>query len=110
VLRAVDGYQAVEIMRSEKVDVVLLDLMMPEMNGYQVLAERSQDAALSAIPVILISARDPWGQPIVSKSLAVTCRDGLSVQELLMCIESISAILSKTKPPVDPAPPAALSA
>ena len=110
VLRAANGRQALDIMHSEAVDVALLDLMMPEMDGFQVLAARSQEEALRKIPVILISARDPWGQPVVSKSLSVASRDGLNVQELLACIEALSAILSKARPAADPARPAAPAA
>jgi CheY-like chemotaxis protein len=103
VVRASDGRQALEILRHERVDLVLLDLVMPEMDGFQLLALKAQDPALSDIPVILISARDPLGQPIVSHALAVTCRNGLNSQELLACIESLTAILSKTSPRGDPA-------
>jgi class 3 adenylate cyclase len=39
-------------------DLILLDIMMPEMNGYQVLQELKADPALSHIPVIMISALD----------------------------------------------------
>jgi CheY-like chemotaxis protein len=84
-------------------DAVLLDLVMPEMDGFQVLAVMSEDAAMRDIPVILVSARDPFAQPIVSNALSVTCRDGLSVQQLLACIESLSAILSTASRSGDPA-------
>jgi signal transduction histidine kinase/CheY-like chemotaxis protein len=103
VVRASDGRQALEILRHQRVDLVLLDLVMPEMDGFRLLALKAQDPALSEIPVILTSARDPLGQPIVSHALAVTCRNGLNSQELLACIESLTAILSKTSPRGDPA-------
>jgi len=51
--------------------------------------------------VILISARDPLGQPIVSNALAVSCRDGLSAERLLSCIEALTAILSRSGLPGD---------
>jgi signal transduction histidine kinase/CheY-like chemotaxis protein len=107
VLRAFDGRQALEILRREQVDVILLDLIMPAMDGFQFLAAKSQDAALRDVPVILISARDPMGQPIVSNALAVTCRGGLSIRQLLACIEAVSTILSPAGLPVDPTSPAA---
>ncbi|MBE9182567.1 response regulator [Oculatella sp. LEGE 06141] len=55
---AEDGKQALEKMRSQQFDLVLLDIMMPEMNGYQVLEYLKADAALRHIPVIMISALD----------------------------------------------------
>src|SRR5206468_1982296 len=48
--------RAVEKIRAEPFDLVLLDIMMPEMDGYQVLAEMMGDPALKHVPVIMISA------------------------------------------------------
>ncbi|MDJ0518729.1 MAG: adenylate/guanylate cyclase domain-containing protein [Trichodesmium sp. MO_231.B1] len=53
-----NGFQALEMMRSQAFDLVLLDIMMPEMNGYQVLETLKADPALRYIPVIMISAVD----------------------------------------------------
>ncbi len=94
VLRASDGRQALETLRRLHPDVVLLDLIMPEMNGFQFLAIKNRDPELRQVPVILISARDPLGQPIISDALAVTCADGLSAQHLLACVESFISIIS----------------
>ena len=48
-------------------DLVLLDLVMPEMNGYEVLAEMKDDPKLSEIPVVVMSATD--SQEAVSQCL-----------------------------------------
>jgi sigma-B regulation protein RsbU (phosphoserine phosphatase) len=55
---AVNGREALERMRATAFDLVLLDVMMPEMNGYQVLEQMHADAGLRDIPVIMISAVD----------------------------------------------------
>ncbi|MDD2816471.1 MAG: adenylate/guanylate cyclase domain-containing protein [Thiotrichaceae bacterium] len=55
---AENGQQALEMIRQRSYDLVLLDIIMPEMNGYQVLAELKNDPHLSHIPVIMISALD----------------------------------------------------
>lgn len=55
---AEDGESALELMRSEPFDLVLLDIMMPKMNGYQVLEYLKSDPNLRHIPVIVISALD----------------------------------------------------
>ncbi len=52
-----DGPAALERLRTIRPDLVLLDVMMPGMDGYQVLAAIMADPALSRIPVILLSAR-----------------------------------------------------
>ena len=51
-----DGRQALDLLRAKKFDLVLLDIMMPELNGYQVLEQVKADPALRDIPVIMISA------------------------------------------------------
>lgn len=101
VLRASDGNQAWEILRRERPDVLLLDLVMPEMDGFQLLAAKSQEPDLHDIPVILISARDALGHPIASNSLLVTRGGGLSVQQLLACINALLEVLA----PLPPTPP-----
>jgi len=53
---AENGRQALDKLRTEPFDVVLLDVEMPEMDGYQVLEQLKADARLRDIPVIMISA------------------------------------------------------
>lgn len=55
---AEDGQQALQLLRTREFDAVLLDLIMPRMDGYQVLTEMKSDALLRRIPVIVISAMD----------------------------------------------------
>jgi CheY-like chemotaxis protein len=55
---AENGQQALEMLRVQSFDLVLLDIMMPEMDGYQVLKHMKGDSALRDIPVIVISALD----------------------------------------------------
>jgi signal transduction histidine kinase/DNA-binding response OmpR family regulator len=58
VTTAADGRQALELLKSKPFDLVLLDIMMPNVNGYEVLAEMKADERLRHIPVIMISAVD----------------------------------------------------
>lgn len=55
---AVNGREALEKIRADSFDLVFLDIMMPEMNGYQVLQELKSDEQLRTLPVIMISALD----------------------------------------------------
>jgi CheY-like chemotaxis protein len=55
---AEDGRQALEKLQAEPYDLVLLDVQMPEMDGYQVLEHLKADPRLRDIPVIMISAVD----------------------------------------------------
>jgi CheY-like chemotaxis protein len=105
VRRAFDGQQALEIMRKQAPDAVLLDLTMPRMDGFGFLSARSQDPRLCEIPVLLVTARDPQGQPILSNALAVTRGKGLSVHQLLESIRALNAILSPVGPTPSETPP-----
>jgi CheY-like chemotaxis protein len=53
---ACDGSEALEAMRADAPDLVVLDLMMPKVTGWEVLAERAGDPKLRSIPVIVITA------------------------------------------------------
>jgi signal transduction histidine kinase/DNA-binding response OmpR family regulator len=58
VTTAADGRQALELLNSSPFDLVLLDIMMPSVNGYEVLAQMKASSSLRHIPVIMISAVD----------------------------------------------------
>jgi len=58
VTMAVDGRQALDIMSQQPFDLVLLDIMLPVMNGYQVLEQMKADQKSSHIPVIITTALD----------------------------------------------------
>lgn len=55
------GRQALKILHSQPIDLVLLDLLMPELDGYQVLKLMKQDSLLRHLPVIIISASQEFG-------------------------------------------------
>src|SRR5262245_31875423 len=54
---AEDGQNALELLEREKVDLVLLDFVMPRMNGYQFCRELRAHAELKNLPVVLMSAK-----------------------------------------------------
>ena len=58
VVEAGNGLEAIEMLASHPVDVVLTDIEMPEMDGYGLLEHRSGDDRLKAIPFIVISGVD----------------------------------------------------
>ena len=57
VVTALDGEQALERIRSEKPDLIVLDIMMPKLDGYEVGKTIKSDPATKQIPVILLSAK-----------------------------------------------------
>ena len=56
-----DGREALDAMRAGRADLVLLDLMMPKVTGWQVLTERAAAPELGKIPVIVITAESAEG-------------------------------------------------
>ncbi|HPZ43843.1 MAG TPA: response regulator transcription factor [Bacillota bacterium] len=57
VLTCLDGARALELARSEKPDLIVLDVMLPEISGLEVCRELHQDPATRKIPIIMLSAR-----------------------------------------------------
>jgi PAS domain S-box-containing protein len=57
VLRAYGGREAIDAARRELPDLIVLDLMMPEVNGFDVVSALIQDPATAAIPVIVVTAK-----------------------------------------------------
>lgn len=55
VSQAFDGEEGIKKIKAEKPDLVLLDLILPGIDGFEVLAAIKDDSALSAIPVIILS-------------------------------------------------------
>lgn len=66
VLEAEDGQQALDILRTKKVDLCILDIMMPKMDGYRVLQEIRRE---SNIPVVILSAKDADSEKILGLNL-----------------------------------------
>lgn len=57
VLAAADGSTGIRLMRQERPDLVLCDILMPGMGGYEVLAQVRNDPALSSLPFIFVTAK-----------------------------------------------------
>ena len=56
-LVAPDGMSGLEKARTEKPDLILLDLMMPEMDGFEVCRQLKTDPGTASIPIIIVSVR-----------------------------------------------------
>jgi len=56
---ATDGFSAIAMAQKERPDLIILDVGLPAGDGFVVLDRLQQNAALSCIPVIVLTARDP---------------------------------------------------
>ena len=66
-ITASNGMQGIEQARNEQPDLILMDVVMPELNGFQATRKIAKDAELSRIPVILVTTKDQetdkvWGE------------------------------------------------
>ena len=64
VLTAENGVEALEVLQASAVDVVLLDIVMPELDGIATLEEIKRDPDLRGLPVIMISALDDYASVV----------------------------------------------
>src|SRR5947209_13197751 len=56
VFQAHDGVECLQLAATEKPDVIVLDVAMPRLDGWQVLTQLQNDSALSRIPVVMLTA------------------------------------------------------
>jgi signal transduction histidine kinase/CheY-like chemotaxis protein len=92
---ATDGAQALEELRHHPPDVVLLDIVLPDMDGWEVLRIKNQDERLRAIPVIFISAQDPLERPLTSRVVMASMGEGITLNRLLRCIQTLTTLLTQ---------------
>jgi CheY-like chemotaxis protein len=93
VISALNGEQALEELRSGSPDLVLLDIVMPDMDGWQVLMHKQQDVLIRDIPVVLVSAQDPADRPLVSPIIVAAMGEGVALNKVLRCSLELSKLL-----------------
>lgn len=56
-IKALSGMEALHMIEEQRPDLVLLDIMMPEMDGFEVLARLRRDPSTEKLPVVILTAR-----------------------------------------------------
>ncbi len=69
---ASDGREALEKIKREKPDLVLLDIVMPKMDGFEVLSQLKKDPVLKEIPIIMLTAKGQKSDQEKGKELGAT--------------------------------------
>jgi CheY-like chemotaxis protein/two-component sensor histidine kinase len=102
VLQVDNARRALDMLESRQPDLLLLDLIMPDMDGFELLQQKQLNPKIRDIPTIIISSQDPAGEPVVTDAIKVRRSEGLSVRELLTSIKVFSEILTPSVQPSDP--------
>jgi DNA-binding response OmpR family regulator len=95
VIGANGGIEGLETVRREKPDLILLDLMMPDMDGWEVYQQIKADAALREIPVIVVTAKAQSIDKVLGLHIAKVddyITKPFGPQELLESVEKILGI------------------
>jgi two-component system response regulator VicR len=92
VIGANGGIEGLEVVKAEKPDLVLLDLMMPDMDGWEVYQQLKADPALSEIPVVVVTAKAQSIDKVLGLHIAKVddyITKPFGPQELLESVEKI---------------------
>jgi signal transduction histidine kinase/response regulator RpfG family c-di-GMP phosphodiesterase len=86
VIEAGDGKQGVDIIQEQRPDLIILDLLMPEMDGFAVLEVLKTDQEMRRIPIIIVTAKDLTAQEQaeINGHVAALFRKGLFKEEELL--------------------------
>jgi CheY-like chemotaxis protein len=94
VLPAVDGEEALRTARAEAPDLILLDLIMPKMQGFEVLRALKADPATAAIPVVILSNLGQDGdmkRAMEAGAVGYFVKANLSLQDLVKRVGELAA-------------------
>jgi signal transduction histidine kinase/CheY-like chemotaxis protein len=83
ILTEASGTAALAALQRHHPDLMLLDIMLPDITGWAVLAQKNADQDIAGIPVILVTAQDPAEEPVRSEAMVLTMAGGLSIGKLL---------------------------
>lgn len=97
ILKAYDGQQALDNMRRERPDVLFLDLLLPELDGEQVLANMRDDPCLCDVPVIVVSAKS-WleQEATLGGAIHVRRREPFDLTSGVECLRALLNALHPT--------------
>jgi CheY-like chemotaxis protein/anti-sigma regulatory factor (Ser/Thr protein kinase) len=95
VRRAYSGPDGLAALRSQRPDVLLLDLIMPDVDGFQVLKEIRDDPAIASVPVVVLTATSLAEHALAQRGGEIVIRrtDGLQLGEILACMRAVVEIL-----------------
>ena len=104
VVTASSSTECLDMLHAHRPDLMLLDLVMPDTDGWQLLDRKRHDLSIRDIPVVVVSAQDPMQQPAMTKLMVVAMGEGLALDKLLRNTLSVSASMLRPERQSDQAP------
>ena len=101
VWQAASAEEALALLTGRRPDVIFLDVLLPDLNGPQLLDRIRAQEGLRDIPIFFVTAQDAAGRPLIADLVTITHHGGLSADELMRCIQAASRAMSGAIPPVD---------
>jgi DNA-binding response OmpR family regulator len=103
--KAYSANEGLALMQQQRPDVIILDLLMPEVDGFELIRRMKDDTALANIPIILASARGAADAiaPSSDGKLIVRKPAGFQPIELVRCVEALVDSFNPPSVPVHPA-------
>lgn len=91
IVEAEDGEEALKAVKQHKIDVILLDLILPKMSGYDVLAHLKNDKNYTHIPIIVYSVMDQKNE--ITRAMKLGASD-FTIKGLTPAVEVVNKIKS----------------
>ena len=98
VLCAYGGEEGINKSFSEHPNVLILDLMMPDVSGFDVVSRLKTDPATRNIPIIICTSRDPTSEDIIrlrSDVISIMCKGEFAREELINEIKSVATLVRR---------------
>jgi signal transduction histidine kinase/CheY-like chemotaxis protein len=95
VVTSSSGEETLRLLNTGSFDLLILDIFLPDMEGWEVLEHKEQNSAIRDIPVIIASAQDPAEKPVRSHALLLTIDEGIPLHRILSLSLKISNLMSQ---------------
>jgi CheY-like chemotaxis protein len=98
IIRAYGGEEGIQKSFSEHPDLLILDLMMPDVSGFDVVSRLKMDSETRNIPIIICTSRDPTSEDIIrlrSDVISVMCKGEFAREELVNEIKKVATLVRR---------------